>query len=133
MMISFAICRIDSLIALIANRLEAERRYVPCQGFGERRPARENPHARPASNVEASACGLRSAETLQGQAYLKRRSHIGTALRRDRAAHELGELAADRKPEPAAAEAARGRFIGLGEGLEDLLDRRSVHADAGIG
>ena len=48
------------------------------------------------------------------------------------AAHQLDQLRADRQAQPGAAVGARGRAVGLGEGLEDdaLLFRRD--ADAGV-
>src|SRR5579872_2598683 len=56
----------------------------------------------------------------------------GRALDSDPAAHQLRELATDGEPEAAAAESPTGRFVGLGERLEDLLQSRGVHADAGV-
>ncbi len=51
----------------------------------------------------------------------------------DAATHDLCELAADRQPQPAAAELTGGGLIGLRKRLEDLGDGGSVHADAGVG
>ena len=49
------------------------------------------------------------------------------------AAHHARELAGDGEAEPGAAEALRGRGIGLGELLEQLRLLLRRHADAGIG
>src|SRR5262249_34469780 len=56
-------------------------------------------------------------------------------LARDRhvATHHARELAGDGKAEPRAAEALRGRGIGLGELLEQLYLLLRSHADAGVG
>ena len=47
--------------------------------------------------------------------------------------HELDELAADREPEPGAAELARHAAIGLLESFEDALLLIGCDADARIG
>ena len=52
------------------------------------------------------------------------------AVDRDLALHELDESLADVQPEPAATVATRDRGIGLGEGLEQVGDLLSSHADA---
>ena len=49
------------------------------------------------------------------------------------AAHDLGELAADRQPEARAAEAPRRRGVGLLEGLEEPREVLLGDADAGVG
>ena len=54
------------------------------------------------------------------------------ALDRDLASHQLGQLLGDRQSESRAAIFAGGRGVGLLEGLEQALDLRLAHADAGI-
>src|SRR5215813_1651531 len=49
------------------------------------------------------------------------------------AAHDTGELARDGETEPSAAEALRGRGIGLAELLEQLSLLLRSHADAAVG
>ena len=49
------------------------------------------------------------------------RTVAGLALDADLAAHQLDELAADRQAQAGAAELARGRGVGLAEGLEEAL------------
>ena len=51
----------------------------------------------------------------------------------DAAAHRLGQAAHDRQAEAGAAEAARGRAVGLHEGLEQPLALLLGEADAGVG
>src|SRR5205823_49622 len=63
---------------------------------------------------------------------MERRADLRPALDAEAAAHELRELAADGKPEPAAAEAAAGRLVGLGERLEDPADGGGIDPDAGV-
>src|SRR5262249_12576089 len=58
-------------------------------------------------------------------ARLARHGHI--------AAHHACELAGDGEPKPGAAEALRGRGIGLAELLEQLCLLLCGHADAGVG
>ena len=62
----------------------------------------------------------------------ERRADARRALERQVAAHHAGEAAADREAEARAAVLARGRAVGLAEGLEQppLLLRRD--ADAGV-
>ena len=59
------------------------------------------------------------------------RAQARLADHRDVAAHERGELAADREPQARAAEAARGRAVFLHEGVEDR--RLVLRQDAGAG
>ena len=54
------------------------------------------------------------------------------ALDGDLASHQLGELLGDRQSESRTAVFAGGRGVGLLEGLEQTLDLRLAHADAGI-
>src|SRR5262245_63749845 len=57
-------------------------------------------------------------------ARLARHAHV--------AAHHARELARDGEPKPGAAEALRGRGIGLAELLEQLSLLLRTHADAGV-
>ena len=61
------------------------------------------------------------------------RADAGFALDRDAAVHRLGEAAHDREAEAGAAEAARGRTVGLHEGLEQTVALLGGEADAGVG
>src|SRR4030088_556297 len=70
---------------------------------------------------------------LQRQRQVKRRTDLRPAFDLDAAAHELCELAANRKAESGATKTARSRLIRLGERIEDLPQGRRVHTDAGIG
>ena len=67
------------------------------------------------------------------QAYGEHRTLARVARHRHVAAHHARELAGDGKAEPRAAEALRGRGIGLAELLEQLRLLLRRHADAGVG
>ena len=54
------------------------------------------------------------------------------ALRLERAAHQLGEPAADREPETGPAEPARDRRVGLAEALEQPRHLLGGDPDAGV-
>src|SRR5262245_53255376 len=73
--------------------------------------------------------GWRAARQADGQhralSRLARHGHV--------APHHARELSGDGKAEPRAAEALRGRDIGLAELLEQLGLLLSRHADAGVG
>ena len=56
----------------------------------------------------------------------------GFGVEPQRSAHLADQLLGDRQPEAAAAEAAGGRAVGLGEGAEDAGLLFRGHADAGI-
>ena len=75
------------------------------------RQQRRLPRAATAAPPSAAATGRTSSRSAAGS-------------RRVIAAHEVGQLAADRKPEPRAAELARRRFVGLRERLEDRAASR---------
>ena len=57
----------------------------------------------------------------------------GVGLEPDLAAQRVDDLARDRQPEPGAAVPARGRGVGLGERLEEVVDLRGVDPDPGVG
>ena len=67
------------------------------------------------------------------QAHREHRAFARLARHGHVAAHHARELAGDGEAEPGAAEALRGRRIGLGELLEQLRLLLSRHADAGVG
>ena len=120
------------------NRRRGRAPRVPGEGLGERRPPREDPHGSLRNGRRQGGAPGRRGAARRGRD-LQAAGARGTSIRRCSRLSAVtvppmssGELAADREPEPAAAEAARGRLVGLGEGLEDLLDRRGIHADAGI-
>src|SRR5437660_7434921 len=62
----------------------------------------------------------------------ERAARAGLALQPDAPAHQLDEPPRDREPEPGAAVLARGRHVGLGEGLEEAGRLLSGHADPGV-
>src|SRR5215211_6707448 len=64
----------------------------------------------------------------EGERAAGARSRLDTDL----AAHQLDELARDGQAEAGAAVAARGRRVGLGEGLEQATDRVARDPDAGV-
>ena len=70
---------------------------------------------------------------LRRQADREGRARAEGALDPDRAAHALDEGAGDGEAEAGAAELARGRFVGLGEALEQPADLLLGQADAGVG
>ena len=76
--------------------------------------------------------GLRRLARRQGQAHGKLRALPGRALHADAPLHQLHELARNGRTQARAAEAARGRGVGLGEGVEDALQLLRIHADAGV-
>src|SRR5262249_44498412 len=67
------------------------------------------------------------------QPHCEHRALARLAGYRDIAAHHARELASDGEAEPGAAEALRGRGIGLAELLEQLGLLLRRHADAAIG
>src|SRR3989442_3923507 len=117
------------IVGRVVGEYQTERAGVAREGFGERGAPRENAHAALRPRRRRS-CRCRTGRKLQPQ--MKRRTDLRPALDTDAAAHQLGEFAADGEPEPAAAEAAGGRLVRLGEGLEDLADRGRVHADSRV-
>ena len=56
----------------------------------------------------------------------------GLAFDADFAAHHLHQLTGDRQAQPGAAVLARGGAVGLGEGIEQLVDLLLGDADAGV-
>ncbi len=68
----------------------------------------------------------------QGHLEPERAARARLALHPYLAAHELDELARDRKPQPRAAILARGGGVGLGEGLEEARLLLFSHADARV-
>ena len=60
------------------------------------------------------------------------RALAGLAGDADCAAHQFDDLACDGEPQSRAAETARGRAIGLGEGIENHFLLVQRNADAGI-
>ena len=62
----------------------------------------------------------------------KIRAAARLTLNADASAHQLHELTANREPEPGAPKQARGRYIGLGEGFEDLCLLLQRDADPAI-
>ena len=62
----------------------------------------------------------------------KARSGARRAVHDQEPAHEVGQLARDRKPEAGAAVAPGGRFVDLREALEDVLLGAQRDADAGV-
>ncbi len=68
-----------------------------------------------------------------GQAQGEARTLARCALHADIAAHQFGQVARDGQPQPGAAEAPRGRGVGLGEGGEEARLGGFVHADAVVG
>ena len=56
----------------------------------------------------------------------------GRAGEGDGAAHEIDQPFADGETETGAAVLARDTSVGLGEGLEETLERFGIDADAGI-
>src|SRR5215471_7563882 len=66
------------------------------------------------------------------QPHREHRALARLARHRHVAAHHARELAGDSKPEPRAAEAPRGRGIGLAELLEQLGLLLRSHANAGV-
>ncbi len=62
----------------------------------------------------------------------ERRGAAGLAADADIAPQQIRQALADRQPQPAAAEAAAGRGIGLGERLEQSGDLLGAHADARV-
>src|SRR5262249_22657030 len=67
------------------------------------------------------------------QTHYKHRTFAQFARRRHIATHHARELAGDGKAKTSAAEALRGRGIGLAELLEQLCLLFRRHADAGVG
>ncbi len=68
----------------------------------------------------------------QTQAEPEHRALAGPAAHADGAAHQFDEAPRDRQAQAGAAVPARGRAVGLHEGLEDALLRLRRDADAGI-
>ena len=86
-----------------------------------RPPARAGAAARPArvGSAGAAPAGAGAAATRgSGRSTVKVEPSPGALSARDRAAHQLGQLAADRQAQARAAVAAGGRGVGLGELLE---------------
>ena len=108
---------------VVGEHREAERARMARQRLGERRAARENAHARRGGSRRLAARRPRR-RACSGSADWNVEPTCGWLSTVMLPAHEVGELAADRQPEPAAAEAPGGRLVGLREGLEDLADRR---------
>ena len=108
---------------------ETERAHVAREGFGERGAAAENPNA---AHRQGRLRGRRCRSRRELEPQMERRADLRPALDAEGAAHELRELAADGEPEPAAAEAAAGRLVGLGERLEDPADGGGIDPDAGV-
>ena len=110
---------------------ETERARVARERLGERRAAREDAHP-PRRQRRLAARRGRGAQLAAAATDWNVEPTCGWLSTVMLPAHEVGELAADREPEPGAAEAARGRLVGLRERLEDLADASRIHADAGI-
>ena len=72
-------------------------------------------------------CAPPGRRTVKDRAFARLARHCHVA------AHHAGELAGDSKTKAGAAEALRGRGIGLGELLEQLCLLLRRHADASIG
>ena len=70
---------------------------------------------------------------LPRQPHREHRAFAGLARDRHVAAHHAGKLARDGKAQAGAAEALRGRGVGLGEFLEQFRLLLGRHADAGVG
>ena len=89
-------------------------------------------------DAPATQVGLEKPRTRRGGPFAEprgkpeRASLAGLALDRDLAAHQLGQLLGDRQAKPGAAIFAGGGRVGLLEGLEQALDLRLRHADAGV-
>ena len=58
--------------------------------------------------------------TRQAQLEVKGAAHTQGAVHTQRAAHQFDQVLADRQPQAGAAEAARGRCLGLREAAEDV-------------
>jgi hypothetical protein len=92
-------------------------------------PERELSEKAPGVWLGSQILGVRAAR----QAHREHRTLAGLARHRNVATHHARELARDGKPEPGAAEALRGRGIGLAELLEQLCLLLRGLADAGVG
>ena len=79
------------------------------------------------------SCAREPFQDLRANREPEARAAPGFAVHADLAAHHLGELLAHREPEAGAAEAPRGRPVGLAEGLEQASLRFGADADAAVG
>ncbi len=109
---------------------ESEGFYMAADRLRESGTPRQDPHAPGRKRRELPSRLLRA--DLQAQRQMERRADLRPALDGDGAPHQVGELAANGEPEPAAAEAARRRLVRLRERLEDPADRVGVHAYARV-
>ena len=102
------------------------------QRLAQRRVVVDDEHAPPAQ----VGCGTRRRGRCAGARAARReperRAGTRAAVDADLAAHQRDQAPGDREAEAAAAEAARRRTVGLGEGVEDASAVGLGQADAGV-
>src|SRR6185503_3838977 len=110
------------------QRAPAGERFLHRGALARREADQQDPRAGEIADRGAGVLGL----LLEVDLDPERAAQADRALQADAPAHQEDELLRDRGAQAAAAEAARGRLVGLGEALEDLRLRLGRDADAGV-
>ena len=123
----------------VGGARDRNRRHVPArQHLFEDVPVGrvvvDDEHAQPFERLgfRRNRDELRTRRLVERHGEMERAAASDFAFDPQPAAHQLDQPQRNRQPEARAAEAARRRAVGLGEGLEDVLLLVGGNADAGI-